>query len=165
MSKVQTLNFEIVEIGAIKLNEKRQKIGEFSRLIKPQVHTQMHKITGKLIHLSMEDLEKGDLFQDAAKDFLEWCGDDPKFCTWGPLDLREFQCNLDFFNLPLLSDRPLAFYDVQKLYSLAFDDGKSRLSLSTAADEQKLSLITLSTGLWLTLHILQRYSKILMTVF
>ena len=136
----KTLNFEIVEIGAIKLNEKRQKIGEFSRLIKPQVHTQMHKITGKLIHLSMEDLEKGDLFQDAAKDFLEWCGDDPKFCTWGPLDLREFQCNLDFFNLPLLSDRPLAFYDVQKLYSLAFDDGKSRLSLSTAADEQKIKL-------------------------
>jgi inhibitor of KinA sporulation pathway (predicted exonuclease) len=136
----KTLNFEIVEIGAIKLNEKRQKIGEFSRLVKPQVHTQMHKITGKLIHLSMEDLENGDLFQDAAKDFLEWCGEDPKFCTWGPLDLREFQCNLDFFGLPLLSDRPLAFYDVQKLYSLSFDDGKSRVSLSTAAEERQINL-------------------------
>lgn len=136
----KTLNFEIVEIGAIKLNEKRQKIGEFSRLIKPQVHTQMHKITGRLIHLSMEDLENGDLFQDAAKDFLEWCGKDPKFCTWGPLDLREFQCNLDFFGLPLLSDRPLAFYDIQKLYSLSFDDGKSRVSLSTAAEERQINL-------------------------
>ncbi|MBO6242167.1 MAG: exonuclease domain-containing protein [Butyrivibrio sp.] len=136
----KTLNFEIVEIGAIKLNEKRQKIGEFSRLIKPQVHTQMHKITGKLIHLSMEDLENGDSFVDVAADFLKWCGEDYIFCSWGPLDLREFQCNLDFFGLPLLSDRPLAFFDVQKLYSLSFDDGKSRVSLSTAAEERNIKL-------------------------
>ncbi len=139
-SNGKTLNFEIVEIGAIKLNEKRQKIGEFTRLIKPQVHTQMHKITGKLIHLSMEDLENGDPFQVAARDFLEWCGNDSMFCSWGPLDLRECQCNLDFFGLPLLSDRPLAFYDVQKLYSLNFDDGKSRVSLSTAAEERGINL-------------------------
>lgn len=131
----KTLAFEIVEIGAVKLNEKKEKIGEFSRLIKPQVHKHMHRITGKLIHLSMEDLEKGESFQKVASEFLEWCGDDPKFCSWGPLDLTEFQRNLDFFGMPLLSDRPLAFYDVQKLYSLAYDDGRSRKSLETAIDE------------------------------
>ena len=131
----KTLVFEIVEIGAVKLNEKREKIDEFTRLIKPQVHKHMHRITGKLIHLSMEDLEQGELFQDVAKEFLEWCGEDPKFCTWGPLDLTEFQRNLDFFGMPLLSDRPLAFYDVQKLYSLAFDNGKSRRGLESAIDE------------------------------
>ena len=136
----KTLSFEIVEIGAVKLNEEKKKVGEFSRLIKPQIHKQMHKITGKLIHLTMEDLEDGVSFQEAASDFLEWCGEDPNFCTWGPLDLREFQCNLDFFGLPLLSDRPLAFYDVQKLYSLSFDDGKSRVSLSTAAEERQINL-------------------------
>ena len=131
----KTLTFEIVEIGAVKLNEDREKIGEFSRLIKPQVHTHMHRITGKLIHLSMEDLAKGDKFQDVAKDFLDFCGEDVKFCTWGPLDLTELQRNLDFFGMPLLSDRPIAFYDVQKLYSLAYDDGKSRKALEAAVDE------------------------------
>ena len=131
----KTLAFEIVEIGAVKLNEKREKIGEFSRLIKPQVHRHMHRITGKLIHLSMEDLEKGESFQKVASEFLEWCGPTPKFCSWGPLDLTEFQRNLDFFGMPLLSDRPLAFYDVQKLFSLAHDDGRSRKSLETAVDE------------------------------
>ena len=69
----KTLVFEIVEIGAVKLNENREKIGEFSRLIKPQVHEHMHRITGKLIHLSMEDLEKGDRFEDVAAEFLAWC--------------------------------------------------------------------------------------------
>jgi len=131
----KTLTFEIVEIGAVKLNENREKIGEFSRLIKPQVHTHMHRITGKLIHLSMEDLAKGDKFQDVARDFLEFCGEDVRFCTWGPLDLTELQRNLDFFGMPLLSDRPIAFYDVQKLYSLAYDDGKSRKALEAAVDE------------------------------
>lgn len=131
----KTLTFEIVEIGAVKLNENREKIGEFSRLIKPQVHTHMHRITGKLIHLSMEDLEKGDSFQEVAQDFFDFCGEDARFCTWGPLDLTELQRNLDFFGLPLLSDRPIAFYDVQKLYSIAYDDGKSRKGLEAAVDE------------------------------
>ena len=137
-SNGKTLTFEIVEIGAVKLNEKREKIGEFSRLIKPQVHTHMHRITGKLIHLSMEDLAKGDKFQDVARDFLEFCGEDVKFCTWGPLDLTELQRNLDFYGMPLLSDRPIAFYDVQKLYSLAYDDGKSRKALEAAVDEIRI---------------------------
>ena len=134
----KTLNFEIVEIGAVKLNEKKEKIGEFSRLIKPQAHKHMHMITGKQIHLSMKDLENEELFQDVSAKFLEWCGENPMFCSWGPLDLTEFQRNLDFFGLPLLSDRPVAFYDVQKLYSLCFDDGKSRKALSTAVEELKI---------------------------
>lgn len=134
----KTLAFEIVEIGAVKLNEKKEKIGEFSRLIKPQIHRYMHRITGKLIHLSMADLEDGDIFQVVAGDFLRWCGDDPVFCSWGPLDLTEFQRNLDFFGMPLLSNRPLAFYDVQKLYSLAYDDGRSRKSLESAIEELKI---------------------------
>ncbi|MCR5669520.1 MAG: exonuclease domain-containing protein [Butyrivibrio sp.] len=131
----KTLAFEIVEIGAVKLNEKRQITDRFSRLIKPQIHKHMHRITGKLIHLTMEDLENGGLFSDVAKEFLEWCGESPRFCTWGPLDLTELQRNLDFFGFPLLSDRPLAFYDVQKLYSLAYDDGRSRISLENAVDK------------------------------
>lgn len=134
----KTLNFEIVEIGAVKLNEKKEKIGEFSRLIRPQVFKQMHRITGKLIHLTMEDLESGEPFTDVADEFLKWCGEDPQFCSWGPLDLTEFQRNLDFFGMPLLSDRPIAFYDVQKLYSIAFDDGKSRKALSTVVDEMQM---------------------------
>lgn len=135
----KTLNFEIVEIGAVKLNDKKEIIGEFSELIKPQVHKHMHRITGKLIHLSMEDLENGKPFQEVASDFLSWCGENPVFCSWGPLDLTEFQRNLDFFGLPLLSDRPVAFYDVQKLYSIAYDDGKNRKALSTAVDELGIS--------------------------
>ncbi len=52
----QNLLFEIVEIGAVKLNENRTMISEFSELIKPQIYHEMHYLTSKLIHLQMEEL-------------------------------------------------------------------------------------------------------------
>ena len=51
------LIFEIIEIGAVKLNEEKKQIASFHELIKPQVFHRMHQITGELIHLKMEQLE------------------------------------------------------------------------------------------------------------
>ena len=51
------LLFEIIEIGAIKLNEKKELLGDFHELIKPQVFHAMNQVTGELIHLKMEQLE------------------------------------------------------------------------------------------------------------
>lgn len=57
---VEKLPFEIIEIGAIKLNKERVMVSEFNELIKPQVYHEMHKITSKLIHIQMQELERGD---------------------------------------------------------------------------------------------------------
>ena len=46
---VEKLPFEIIEIGAIKLNKERVMVSEFNELIKPQVYHEMHKITSKSI--------------------------------------------------------------------------------------------------------------------
>jgi len=114
----EKLPFEIVEIGAVKLNDNRDMVGEFSELIKPQIYHEMHFITSRLVHLQMEELKKGKPFPEVMKKFLDWCGDDCVFCTWGALDLLELQRNMAFYNMPPLSDRPLKFYDIQKLFSL-----------------------------------------------
>lgn len=129
-----TLPFEIVEIGAVKLNENRDMIGEFSELIKPQIYHEMHYITSKLIHLQMEQLEKGRPFSEVMEEFLEWCGDDCIFCTWGPLDLLELQRNMRYYGMLPLSDKPIKFYDIQKLFCIAYEDKKSRRSLEYAID-------------------------------
>ena len=132
--KVENLPFEIVEIGAVKLNENRDMVSEFSRLIKPQVYHEMHYITSRLVHLQMEELQKGDTFPVVMKEFLDWCGEDHLFCTWGALDLLELQRNMAYYNMEPLSDRPIKFYDIQKLFSLAYEDGKSRKALEDAID-------------------------------
>ncbi len=130
----ENLPFEIIEIGAVKLNDDRNMISEFSELIKPQIYQKIHYITSKLIHIQMEELEKGKPFVDVINQFLEWCGDDCIFCTWGPLDLLELQRNMQYYGMKPLSDRPLKFYDVQKLFSIAYEDKKSRRTLEYAID-------------------------------
>ena len=92
---VQRLPFEIIEIGAIKLDEGRIMVSEFSELIKPEVYREMHQITSRLIHLQMQELERGRPFAEVAGRFLQWCGEEPyKFCTWGGMDLTELQRNM-----------------------------------------------------------------------
>lgn len=133
-NELKELPFEIIEIGAIKLNSEKKMISEFSELIRPHIYKEMHQITRKLIHLQMKELQKGDDFVNVATHFLEWCGSDVMFCTWGPLDLTELQRNMAFYHLPPLTDRPLPFLDVQKLFSIAYEDRKSRRSLEYAID-------------------------------
>lgn len=130
----KVLPFEIIEIGAIKLNSERKMVGEFSELIRPQVYHEMHHITGKLIHLEMDELEKGQPFVDIEEKFRQWCGEDYLFCTWGPLDLVELQRNIRYYGLEPLGDGPIAYLDVQKLFSIAYEDRKSRRTLEYAID-------------------------------
>lgn len=132
--EVEDLPFEIIEIGAVKLNRDMKFISEFNQLIKPEVYQEMHYITRKLIHIQMEELQCGKPFPLVMDEFLEWCGKDSVFCTWGPLDLVELQRNMRFYDMEPLSDRPFKFFDVQKLFSLAYEDGKKRRSLEYAID-------------------------------
>ena len=127
--------FEIIEIGAIKLNGDGVMLSEFSKLIKPSVYLEMHKITSRLIHLQMQELERGEPFPEVMEEFLQWCGgEEYLFCTWGSLDLTELQRNMRYYKMTPMSEGPIAFLDAQKLFSLAFEDGKSRRSLESAVD-------------------------------
>lgn len=128
------LPFEIIEIGAIKLNNSLKMIDEFSELVKPQVYHEMHRITSKLIHLQMNQLQQGSFFPEVMKQFQDWCGDDYIFCTWGPLDLVELQRNIRYYGLEPLADGPFKYLDVQKLFSIAYEDRKSRRTLEYAID-------------------------------
>ena len=133
--EVAKLPFEIIEIGAIKLNDSYEMVGEFSELIKPIVYPRLYHITSKIIHIQMEDLARGGKFTEIAPRFASWCGEGCLLCTWGPSDITELQRNLKFYGMPLISKGPVAYLDVQKLYALAFEkDKKIRLSLEHATD-------------------------------
>lgn len=132
--EIKEIPFEIIDIGAIKLSSDRMMIDEFNQLVKPTVYLHMHKITSKIIHLHMRDLQKGRPFQEVMAEFKDWCGKDYVFCTWGPLDLYELQRNIRFYGMEPLSTVPIRFLDVQKLFSIAYEDKKSRRSLEYAID-------------------------------
>ena len=49
----QVPSFEIIEIGALKLDEHLQIVDGYQSLIKPQIHASMNKITEELVHLNI----------------------------------------------------------------------------------------------------------------
>ena len=133
------LPFEIVEVGAILLNEDRQIIGEFTQIVKPSVYTEMNRVTGKLIQLHMKELKMGKPFVETMEEFFDWCGENYVFCTWGTQDLMELQRNMKYHNMPPLATRPFPYLDVQKLFSIAFDkDRKIRRSLEYAVEHLEI---------------------------
>lgn len=129
------LPFEIVEIGAVKLNRRMQIVDRFEEVIKPKIYPRIHFMTTKIIQLDKEDLDQGKPFVEVMEKFLKWCGNKYMFCIWGTLDITELQRNMCYYGMDELTNKPLPYLDVQKLYSLAYEDGKVRRSLEYAVDE------------------------------
>ena len=107
---------EIIQIGAIKLNEELDEIDSFSVVIKPQYYSKMNPDVINLTHLSQEAVDNGISFPEAAEAFRAWCGDDFAFMTWGPTDTEELYNNLRLYGLD--NTWIPATYDLQKLFDL-----------------------------------------------
>jgi Inhibitor of the KinA pathway to sporulation, predicted exonuclease len=129
-----SLPFEIIEIGAVKLNSKMEIIDKFSAVIKPQVYKEIHFKTMEIIHIEPKKLEKAQNFSCIATAFLKWCESESVFCTWGPSDLSVLQSNLKYYNLDHLLIGPLIYYDIQKIFSILYEDRKTRRNLEFAVD-------------------------------
>ncbi|MBQ7065220.1 MAG: exonuclease domain-containing protein [Lachnospiraceae bacterium] len=157
------LAFEIIEIGAIKLDSEKRVIGKFNELIKPKVYSYINRVTRSLIHIKMEELQKGISFVEAMNKFLKWCGDDYIFCTWGSLDLLELQRNMKYYKMKPLSQGPIAFLDVQKLFSRQYEDKVSRRTLEYAVDflhiEKDIPFHRAYSDAYYTVKVLNKISK------
>ena len=111
------LKFEIIEIGAVKVDDNRQYVSEFHEFVSPTVYRALHKITKDMTKLTISELDKSDKFNEAATRFFDWCGSDGDymFGTWGSMDLAELQNNCKYFGVDHKFEKPLVFYDIQKL--------------------------------------------------
>lgn len=134
--ELKVMPFEIIEIGAVKLDENLAETERFSRLIRPQVYKRMHWANKKVVNIENSDLQDAEGFEMVYSEFLAFCGDDPYiFCTWGDTDLTELQRNIYYFDCLPLSEGPLEFLDIQKLNGYNNGAPKERLSLEKAVEE------------------------------
>lgn len=133
--RVKGLPFEIIEIGAVKMDAERNMISQFHEIIRPVVYRRLHYKTKEIINISQKELEKARTFRQVIRDFFEWCGNDFMMCTWGSMDLTELQRNIAYFKVKNPLKTPLLYLDIQKLFSLRYDDGKSRAALKDAVEQ------------------------------
>lgn len=130
----KNLPFEIIQIGAVKLNEEGKVKDVFNCIVRPCVYKKLHSAVKEVVALTDEELKNGVTFQEAFLQLMQFCEDDYIFCTWGSQDLWQLQQNMQYYHIENAFPRVMKYYDVQKLFSIVFEDGKLRRTVEHAVD-------------------------------
>lgn len=94
---------EIIEIGAISLNETGEITGEFSRFVKPTLHPELSAFCTELTSITQSDVDTAQYFPEVLSAFQDWIGVGRNayyLCSWGFYDRNQFQqdCELHHLN-------------------------------------------------------------------
>lgn len=120
------LPFEVIEIGATKLDCKFNIIDQYGSIVKPRVYRRLQPNIRELLNYDESTLRTGRPFDVVFREFKKWCGEDYVFCTWGSLDLTCLQQNMDFYYLKNFSF-PLKFYNIQEMYAINHYNDKTQM--------------------------------------
>lgn len=89
---------EIIEVGAVKVNENMQILDEFRSAIKPVVSKKLSSIVTDLTNITAEELEDGTTFAGMMRQLSRWMGTEPSVVlTWSTTDLLVLMENCRFF--------------------------------------------------------------------
>ena len=87
-------NMEIIEIGAVALDENGEISGEFSCFVRPVMHPKLSDFCVKLTSIAQNDVDGAEVFVVAFARFVEWAraGDEPfALVSWGGFDPQQLQ--------------------------------------------------------------------------
>ena len=134
-NKFPNLLFEIIQIGAIKINSNYKTLSTFNELINPSVHKILHPYVETLTKLKIEELEKAETFPSIFNNFLNFLGTDELiFVVWGASDIKELLRNIEFFNLSS-NLKNIKYIDIQEYASKLFKYPKgSKIGLKNAIE-------------------------------
>lgn len=136
-SKLSRFINEIIEFGAVKLNEDLEVIDSFSSLVKPKIEKKLRGRVKTLTNITNEDVAEADGFETVCERFTEWVGDidNTVIMSWGDMDIRVLidDCKYFFEDDPRI---PFVKYyvDLQAYFMYMMDLPKTQqIGLSNAA--------------------------------
>ena len=83
---------EIIEIGAIKVNDYGEVVSRFSKFVKPSINPILSDFCKKLTSISQEDVDKSKTFPFIIQEFMDWIEvEDESYCliSWGKYDRHQ----------------------------------------------------------------------------
>jgi len=108
------LKNEIIQIGAVKLNEALETVSSFDLLIKPVIYKRMNPYVKRKTNIHTSHVTRGTPFIEAINRFHSWIGNDAILCSWGHDDILALRQNCMFFGFNSLSfDK---FINIQQIY-------------------------------------------------
>jgi len=85
---------EIIEIGAVCVNEKKEILGEFVSFVKPTVHPVLSEFCTQLTSIQQVDVDSAPFFSEAVNAFQNWYlqyDSEYLLCSWGFYDKAQFE--------------------------------------------------------------------------
>jgi len=134
--KIQGFFNEIIEFGAVKIDERGNIYDEFTCLINTQVGKKLRANTKELTHITNDEIKSGILFPQAVSAFKKWIGkEESVIMTWGDGDVRVLIDNCKYFGcgdtIPFLDN----YMDLQRYFQRLKGTSKSQqIGLSAAAE-------------------------------
>lgn len=128
---------EIIQIGAVKLNEEFQVIDTYSRLVKPVFYRKMHFKIEELTGITKDQLKDASPFTEVFPDFLSWCGEEHEYLIWGTDDIAMLKQNIDVNKIVGVTLHD--WYNIQIVYNTQYKSEHQQVALSTACETLGIS--------------------------
>lgn len=92
---------EIIEIGAVALDDRMRKVGEFQSFVNPKVTKKLRGRIRELTHISNDDLKNASGFAAVFARFKAWIGSKEDNCmmSWGNGDITVLYENLAHYDM------------------------------------------------------------------
>lgn len=96
--------FEIIQIGAVKLDANLNMIDTFQRNVKPTIYPAVNPFITELTGITTEQLSAEETFPAVYGAFSDFSGGSESiFCSWGMTDMKELFRNIEYHKLDLKS--------------------------------------------------------------
>ena len=126
------LRGEIIQIGAVRLNDDWTPGEEFQIDVKPVYFNKMHYKVKKLTGIDSARLSSACGFKEAFARFREFCGEDCTFYTWGYDDKGIMEQNIIIHDLDW--DWIRGWVNLQIIYNMQTEGDNNQKSLSAAME-------------------------------
>lgn len=92
--------FEIIQIGAVKLDSEFNIVSSFNKLVKPHIYKDLHSFIEEMTSLTIDAFGNSKPFSEIYLEFVHFIGEDENIlCVWGSADIRELFRNIYFYHL------------------------------------------------------------------
>jgi len=127
--------FEIIQIGAIKLDDNLNTISTLDILVKPTVYKELYPYVKEITGIQIEDLNSAIGFKEVYKEFTQFVAmNRTVFVVWGANDLKELFRNIEFYGLDS-SLIPKEYINIQQYVSKYLNCPKgTNIGLSNAVE-------------------------------
>lgn len=90
---------EIIEIGAVKLNEQNKETDSFCEFVHPAYVQKIFAKFQKLTGITTEDVAEASVLADVLTRFIDWCGEDYTIYSWSDSDIWQIMNETRLKNL------------------------------------------------------------------